>query len=459
MSVNKNIKQNLEIKDLHGYLETLPETIFDRLYNHPATCLAVFRDLPVLAKQYVMRILFVEQPVSQQVVLSWVNAKQQNLHQHAASVLSDLHVWVNHSLPGGFQGWILNTTFRSNLKIALLGGGSPWTGATALGVDKHAKDASFLCNYAKERWECVLHYMVGSKGGVSGVSRDVIDILLHSRLMKTDIDSKDALITQSGFQFLLMDTPSQVWCFMLQYLSTAANRNMELVETLSFLFQLSFSSVGKDYSTEGMSEQQLTFLQHLREFGLIYQRKRKSQRFYPTQLAVHLASGFSKMSTEVQTDGFLIVETNHRIYAYTDSSLQTALLALFTEPVYRFPNLVVVNLTRDSVRAALSRGISAQQIINFLNAHVHPEVVHNNTPIPPTISDQIKLWEMERDRFKFTDGVSYNQFLSQADFEMLRNYAKELGVLMLDNPSKRLMVVTRAGHDDVKRFWKQHKSS
>ena len=33
--------------------------------------------------------------------------------------------------------------------------------------------------------------------------------------------------------------------------------------------------------------------------------------------------------------------------------------------------------------------------------------------IPPTITDQIRLWEQERDRFTFTEGVLYNQFLSQ----------------------------------------------
>ena len=32
-------------------------------------------------------------------------------------------------------------------------------------------------------------------------------------------------------------------------------------------------SARQDYVTDGMSEQQLTFLQHLREFGLVYQRK------------------------------------------------------------------------------------------------------------------------------------------------------------------------------------------
>ena len=69
--------------------------------------------------------------------------------------------------------------------------------------------------------------------------------------------------------------------------------------------------------------------------------------------------------------------------------------------------------------------------------------------IPPTITDQIRLWEQERDRshtgrrkyllrrkniycpppsrFVFTDGVLYNQFLSQADYETVRNSADELG--------------------------------
>jgi len=31
---------------------------------------------------------------------------------------------------------------------------------------------------------------------------------------------------------------------------------------------------------------------------------------------------------------------------------------------------------------------------------------------------------MERDRLTFQEGVLYNQFLAQSDFEVLRNYAK-----------------------------------
>ena len=41
--------------------------------------------------------------------------------------------------------------------------------------------------YYGAMFQCVLHYMVGSKEGVSGVSRDVVDILLYAGLMKMSV--------------------------------------------------------------------------------------------------------------------------------------------------------------------------------------------------------------------------------------------------------------------------------
>ena len=114
-------------------------------------------------------------------------------------------------------------------------------------------------------------------------------------------------------------------------MNSVAARGMSLVECLSFLFQLSFSQLGKDYSTDGMSQGIVMFLQHLREFGLVYQRKRNSGRFYPTRLALNIASGEGKGVVEAGGEGYIVVETNYRVYAYTDSSLQIALLGLFTE--------------------------------------------------------------------------------------------------------------------------------
>lgn len=81
----------------------------------------------------------------------------------------------------------------------------------------------------------------------------------------------------------------------------------------------------------------------------------------------------------------------------------------------RFPNLVVGILTRDSIRQALRGGITANQIIGYLIQHAHSKMLDGEAaqPLPPTVVDQIRLWENERNRFTFTDGVLYSQFLSQ----------------------------------------------
>ncbi|KAJ3650249.1 hypothetical protein Zmor_021947 [Zophobas morio] len=451
---------NLECKNLYDYLKTRSRSTLEKLYNHPTICLAVYRELPELARQYVIRILFVEQPVPQAVVASWGAQAFSKEHIYVSKVLSELSVWQEAAIPGGLLGWILSVTFKRNLKLALLGGGKPWSMSSALEVDSKARDVSFLDAYSLERWECVLHYMVGSQQQ-EGISADAVRILLHAGLMKRDEDDGSPVITRQGFQFLLLDRQAQVWHFLLQYLDTVEQRGLNLVECLTFLFQLSFSTLGKDYSTEGMSPGLLIFLQHLREFGLVYQRKRKVGRFYPTRLALNITSMQNSEGPVLEEDtpkGNIVVETNYRVYAYTDSNLQVALIGLFTELLYRFPNLVVGVITRDSIRQALKGGITADQIIGYLKQHAHTQMLQGEVkqPLPPTVVDQIKLWEIERNRLAYSEGVLYSQFLSQADFNILKEYAETNGYLIWCNKEKRTLIINKSAHDDVKKFWKRY---
>ena len=46
----------------------------------------------------------------------------------------------------------------------------------------------------------------------------------------------------------------------------------------------------------------------------------------------------------------------------SDSPLQLALLSLFVDLRYRFPNMVCGLLSRDSVRKALVKGLTAEQV-------------------------------------------------------------------------------------------------
>lgn len=63
--------------------------------------------------------------------------------------------------------------------------------------------------------------------------------------------------------------------------------------------------------------------------------QRKGGRFYPTRLALNIAAGRTSAPGDIEHLGYIVVETNYRVYAYTDSNLQVALVALFCEMMYR----------------------------------------------------------------------------------------------------------------------------
>jgi len=88
-------------------------------------------------------------------------------------------------------------------------------------------------------------------------------------------------------------------------------------------------------------------------------------------------------------EGYIMVETNFRVYAYTTSKLALAILHMFTRPDYRLPNLYVGTLSMASVRSALSSGISANQIVSYLQHNAHPHVANRIPVVPETVSDQV----------------------------------------------------------------------
>jgi len=265
-------------------------------------------------------------------------------------------------------------------------------------------------------------------------------------------------ITSSGFQFLLHSPHAQLWELLLQYLHLAEVRQMDLVEVLSFLLMLSTMDLGREYSTENLSTTQMAMLGDLRDYGLIWQREASSPLFCPTRLATTLASSApplpsaSSTGSGSQTQGFIVLETNYRIYAYTDNPLQIAVLNLFVTLKSRFPNLVIGAITRESVKKALANGITADQIISYLTTHAHPQMRKNKPLLPVTVQDQIRLWELEKNRVKSEEGYLYTAFASQADYEYVLNYAKQLDIVLWESPSRRCFFGTLDGHANIRGF-------
>jgi transcription initiation factor TFIIH subunit 4 len=212
-------------------------------------------------------------------------------------------------------------------------------------------------------------------------------------------------------------------------------------------------------------------LGHLRDFGLVYIPN--ASQFCPTRLATTLTSdatalrsvsaGFDAASTSTAgSKGFIIIETNYRVYAYTSSPLQIAVLALFAALKVRFPNMVVARISRTSIRKAIEQGITSEQIITYLTTHAHPQLhkvsaENGGGPIlPPTVVDQIRLWQIENERMKTTPGFLFKDFESQKEYDGCVKYADENGVLVWKSDAKRIFFVTR--HEALRDYIKSRKA-
>lgn len=312
-------------------------------------------------------------------------------------------------------------------------------------------------------------------------------------------------ITNEGFQFLLQEVNSQLWALLLQYLKMTEMLQMDPVDILNFIFMLGALEFSKPYSTNGLSETQKIMLKDMRDYGLVFQRNLNSTVFYPTRLASMLTSdpksirgasgamdsvlkqnkedGLNKSGAaganadddvdeigaqgQIMQDGALIVETNFKLYSYSNSPLQIAILSLFVHLKSRFSNMVTGQLTRESIRQALLNGITADQIIAYLESHAHPQMrriaeerlerrleVDPNCKdplqvLPPTVVDQIKLWQLELDRIISFEGSLYSDFENHQEFTLLSSYAQDIGVLIWKDDRKKKFFVSKEGNSQV----------
>lgn len=235
---------------------------------------------------------------------------------------------------------------------------------------------------------------------------------------------------------------------------------MDPVDVLSFLFTLGSLELGISYSTSNLTPTQQQMLDDLSDFGLIYLRENDKSRYYPTRLATTLtsdapalpnssltatttASASEPNSTQQVEKGYIIVETNYRLYAYTSSPLLISILSLFSNLHTRYPNLVTAKLTKSSIQSAIASGITSDQIIAYLTTHAHPVLRSQNPILPPTVVDQIRLWQIEGERMTAWKGYLIRGMADKEEYDKAVQYAEALGVLRKEFRSKGSFFVTR----------------
>jgi transcription initiation factor TFIIH subunit 4 len=388
----------------------------------------------------------------------------------AVAVLERLHILQTVPEPAVPRAFRLSPSFSNSLRQALTGGGNH----RSFGVPSSTKDprqmtVQALDEWARNKWEAILHYMVVSTN--TRMTDRVVDLAQGTKTllaMGGFVQSYGAhtKITKEGFSFLLQEANTQVWSLLIVYLenceavralqtekhdkpSHTHQLAMDPVEVLSFLFMLGSLEFGQDYSTASLTPTQSQMLDDLLDFGVIYRHSSDRSRFYPTRLATTLTSDAGALlssqlsspsgSAPVQAQkGYIILETNHRLYAYTNSQLQINIIALFTNLNSRFPNLISGKITKGSINRAIQLGITSDQIISYITTHAHPQMLKNTPPLPPTVVDQIRLWQLEENRMKVTQGFLVDGYEgSHKHYQEDVTYAEQLGVVVWKNDEKR----------------------
>ncbi|OAG36373.1 hypothetical protein AYO21_09452 [Fonsecaea monophora] len=474
----------------------------------PASALAIFRKrLSALAKSFVLMLLYMPRPLPVKQLEQFVKDTSRGEREHALDLLHRYHIFRDVTL-NSTKAYALTPDFAKSLRRALTGAGDTRSFGQVARVPEGRKvTISQLDEYSRQRWEGILGYMVGSSSIPLETANEqpaiepapgVIELLKAGHLIEVSgaySHGQRARITKEGFAFVLQDINTQVWALLFLYVDNAEVFDMDKVDVLSFLFLVSSLELGLAYSTSTLDETQRRCLSDLVSLGLVYQPLsddgiNPANHFYPTRLATTLtsdsasalsttnltigtslsqkyssSSGTTTPSGTVTQKGFIIVETNYRVYAYTSSPLQIALLSLFVNLRSRHPNLVTGKMSKASVQRAVQAGITADQIISYLTTHAHPQMrrhaqaeqaallargtttesqVQRTVPIlPATILDQIHLWQLERDRMTTTPGFLFRDFSTRAEYEANCRYADETGVLVWKDDAKRLFFVTR----------------
>ncbi|BFG27745.1 hypothetical protein CerSpe_140190 [Prunus speciosa] len=432
-------------KNFMDMVAALPAMKLDKLYENAFICEAILRSLPPLAKKYVLQMLCIEVPVTAKSMEEWVLPDGVSKHRVAIDRLIQLRIFTETVDRKRETTYTLNSIFQTNLKKLLLYGVVLPREPMPSNVTVRLPSSEDLEAFALEQWECFLLQLINSSQieRPSNISSSMMKIFQRGLLSQRDKEAPR--LTESGFQFLLMDTNAQLWYIIREYISNSEERGVDSADLISFLLELSFHVTGEAYNINTLTEVQKNTIKDLADLGLVkLQQGRKDSWFIPSRLATNLSVSLTDSSSRKQ--GFVVVETNFRLYAYSTSKLHCEILRLFSRVEYQLPNLIVGAITKESLYSAFENGITADQIISFLQQNAHPRVAERVPSVPENVTDQIRLWETDLNRVEMTPAYHYDGFPSRDLFEGASDFARGYNALLWEDPedSKKMSLVVKA---------------
>lgn len=444
-------------KNFMDMVASLPAIKLDKLYDNAFISQAILRSLPPLAKKYVLQLLYIDVPVTASSLQEWVLADGAAKHRVAVDRLIQLRVFTETVDRKKEATYRLNPMFQMNLREHIVHGGVLPREPMAANITVRLPSLEELDNYVAQQWECFLLHLINSaEAEVTTKSISASMMKVFQRGLLSQRDREGALLTESGFQFLLMDTNAQLWYIIREYISNSEDRGVDSADLISFLLELSFHVTGEAYNINTLDDVQRTTVKDLADLGLIkLQQGRKDSWFIPTKLATNLSISLSDASSRKQ--GYVVVETNFRLYAYSTSKLHCEILKLFSRVEYQLPNLIVGSITKENLYKAFANGITADQIISFLQQNAHPRVAERVPSVPENVTDQIRLWESDLNRVEMTPAHFLDDFPSRDVFEAACDFAREYSSLLWEDSKKMRLIVKTEIYAHMKEFLNNQK--
>ena len=437
--------------------------------------------LPPMARLYAMRLSLLNEPVSKRkVVDAWPTeaAIDNGTHERAMEGLRSLHLLAEREgePEQGDRTVALADGVKRHIRDIMTRG---WAAVTRLettaqgGSRKRSREnnapqpppsAEALADTVRERWEGMLLCLASD----DPEKKDADTVETRRLLMDAGlVEKRDGVCTPEGLRFLLCPPQKQLWRLLSRLLRDQPEQHV--ADALSLLARIAWLKPGTIYRIDALREGECVMLPRLALLGLLWASA--GTYFCATPLAAklvgedHVSASAVLSSTPASSssvivppsDGYILVESNFRVYSYFRSELEEKLVHLFCQPETKLPNLFVSIITRESVTRALDYGASADLILSFLMANAHPRTrLRHGASVPECVSDAIRLWESERQRVSSEPAVLYANFDPEnvQEFDAIRAHAIALDGLIhcSTDASNRFVVVNPRIHDALREF-------
>lgn len=422
-------------ENLFNYILAQPEGFIMNLLSDSDTVRTFIRLLSPLAQHFLFRLLMLPGEWSLTDFRKWCSEGSENESQEAFRQLRDCYLIQINSTLQSDQFYKHEVSLKPKIRKLLLytkrpvsqghtqqNSGMPFqlksqgifsvkSEPEVLNDEIQYTTEEMLDDWSASQLEKILLWMLKI---TPEIDEDIRQLLGDSSLVSFDNE-----LTKKGHQFVLADTRTQIWRIVQSYLNSFSKEE-ELISALRFLLKLGCQQFTRGYLISELDPSQRKLLGPFCSLGLVCSGNGLPRGYYfPTRVCLNFF-GKKELNTK---EGWILIDTNFKIAAYTSSKLHIELLRKFSIITYEMPGFTSAYISPDSFKNALSNGTTMKDILAFLKANISSL---GDGKIPPNVEHQFEVWQGQRTRLITTHDVVMRQYFSLEDADRAAEMAGSL---------------------------------